>query len=313
MSTFHQTVLLREAVESLVTSRSGIYVDATFGRGGHSAAILECLESGGRLIAVDKDPQAVSAAQQRFATDRRFSIFHTSFSELKHILQQEQLCGRVDGILLDLGVSSPQLDQAERGFSFLHDGPLDMRMNPQAHPSAREWIASASAEDMTAVFREYGEERFAKRIAAAIVRERDIKPIETTLQLAKIVSEANPAWEKHKHPATRVFQAIRIFINRELEDLRILLADVIDLLKVGGRVVVISFHSLEDRIVKHFVRDEARGFSVQDRLPSRLPVQHQAVKVRLASVGKSIRATEEEVAANPRARSAIMRVAERVA
>jgi len=313
MSTSHQTVLLREAVESLVTRRDGIYVDATFGRGGHSAAILEGLDSGGRLIAVDKDPQAVAAAQQRFATDRRFSIFHASFAELKHILQQEQLCGQVDGILLDLGVSSPQLDQAERGFSFLHDGPLDMRMNPQVHPSAREWIASASAEDMTAVFREYGEERFAKRIAAAIARERNIQPIATTLQLAKIVSEANPAWEKHKHPATRVFQAIRIFINRELEDLRILLADVIDLLKIGGRLVVISFHSLEDRIVKHFIRDEARGFSVQDRLPSRLPVQHQAVKVRLESVGKALRASDAEVEANPRARSAIMRIAERVA
>jgi len=313
MSASHQTVLLREAVESLVTHRDGIYVDATFGRGGHSAAILECLDSGGRLIAVDKDPQAVAAAQQRFATDRRFSIYHASFSELKNILQQQNLCGQVDGILLDLGVSSPQLDQAERGFSFMHDGPLDMRMNPQVHPSAGEWIASASAEDMTAVFREYGEERFAKRIATAIVRERDIKPIETTLQLAKIVSEANPAWEKHKHPATRVFQAIRIFINRELEDLSALLADVMDLLKMGGRLVVISFHSLEDRIVKNFIRDEARGFSANDRLPARLPIQYETLRVRLQVVGKPLRASDAEVEANARSRSAIMRIAERVA
>lgn len=313
MSTLHQTVLLREAVESLVIDRSGVYVDATFGRGGHSAAILEGLDSGGRLIAVDKDPQAVAAAQQRFATDRRFSICHASFSQLKEILQQQQLVGGVDGILLDLGVSSPQLDQPERGFSFLHDGPLDMRMNPQVHPDAGEWIACASAEEMAEVFRELGEERYAKRIAQAIVKQRVLAPIQTTLQLAKIVSEANPAWEKHKHPATRVFQAIRIFINRELEDLRQLLQDVLDLLKVGGRLVVIGFHSLEDRIVKNFIRDEARGFTADERLPARLPVQYQAAHVRLRAVGKSVRATDEEVYANPRARSAIMRVAERVA
>jgi 16S rRNA (cytosine1402-N4)-methyltransferase len=313
MSTPHQTVLLHEAVESLVTNRNGIYVDATFGRGGHSAAVLECLSDGGRLIAVDKDPQAVAAAQQRFVSDRRFGIIHASFSQLKPILQRENLCGQLDGILLDLGVSSPQLDQAERGFSFLYDGPLDMRMNPQTHPSAGEWIATASLEEMASVFRELGEERYAQRIAAAITRERDIKPITTTVQLAKIVSEANPAWEKHKHPATRVFQAIRIFVNRELEDLGILLADVIDLLKVGGRLVVISFHSLEDRIVKNFIRNEVRGFATHDRLPARLPVQHEVVHIRLRAVGKSVRASDAEIAANPRARSAIMRVAERVA
>ncbi len=308
----HQTVLLREAVAALVTDLGGIYVDATFGRGGHSAAILECLDDGGRLIAVDKDPQAVAAARERFVSDRRFSVFHASFSELKGILRDENLCGQVDGILLDLGVSSPQLDQAEGGFSFLHDGPLDMRMNPQGHPSAGEWIASVSAEEMARVFRDFGEERYARRIAEAIVAQRAQSPICTTLQLAKIVSEANPAWEKHKHPATRVFQALRIFINHELEDLRALLRDVLDLLKVGGRLVVISFHSLEDRLVKNFIRDEARGFSMQDKLPARSPIQYQAPHVRLRAVGKSIRPTDIEIMQNPRSRSAIMRVAERV-
>jgi len=316
-ASLHETVLLREAVEHLVVDKSGIYIDATFGRGGHSAAILESLNSDGRLIALDKDPQAVAAAQQRFGNDGRFSILHTSFSDLDTILQQQQLKGKISGILLDLGVSSPQLDQAERGFSFLNDGPLDMRMNPQVSPSAKEWIASASAEEMTSVFREYGEERFAKRIASAIVLQRALTPIETTLQLAKIVSDANPAWEKHKHPATRVFQAIRIFINRELDDLTDLLAKVLGMLKTGGRLVVISFHSLEDRIVKNYMRDEARGFSESDkkmpsRLPRKLPVQHEKFTARLLLVGKTIRASEAELEKNPRARSAIMRVAEKL-
>jgi len=316
----HKTVLLQEAVEHLVVDRSGIYIDATFGRGGHSAAILEKLNGDGRLIALDKDPQAVAAAQQHFGNDSRFSIFHTSFSELDSILQQQHLKGKISGILLDLGVSSPQLDQAERGFSFLHDGPLDMRMNPQAAPSARDWIASASTEEMAEVFKKFGEERFARRIAHAIVEQRAIKPIETTLQLAKIVSDANPAWEKHKHPATRVFQAIRIFINRELDDLSILLAKVLDLLQAGGRLVVISFHSLEDRIVKNFMRDESRGFSEKNRaghklparLPRKLPVQHEKLHASLLLIGKPIRASATELETNPRARSAIMRIAEKL-
>jgi 16S rRNA (cytosine1402-N4)-methyltransferase len=309
----HETVLRGEAVEQLVVDKSGIYIDATFGRGGHSAAILECLNSDGRLIALDKDPQAVAAAEQRFGNDSRFSIFHTSFSDLDTLLNRQQLKGKISGILLDLGVSSPQLDEAQRGFSFLNDGPLDMRMNPQVSPSAGEWIAVASAEEMTRVFRELGEERFAKRIANAIVEQRAIKPIETTLQLAKIVSDANPAWEKHKHPATRVFQAIRIYINRELDDLTTLLASVLDMLKTGGRLVVISFHSLEDRIVKNFMRDEARGYSQADKLPARLPVQHEKFNARLTLIGKPIRTSDAELEKNPRARSAIMRVAEKVA
>lgn len=311
MSTSHQTVLLQEAVELLVTDRGGIYIDATFGRGGHSAAILERLNGEGRLIAVDKDPEAIAVAKERFSGDSRFSIHHASFAELEKILVQKQLVGQVSGILLDLGVSSPQFDQPERGFSFQHDGPLDMRMNPQAGQSAKEWIARASIEEMTEVFREYGEERFAKRIATAIARERSIHPIETTLQLAKIVSEANPAWEKHKHPATRVFQAIRIFINREIDDLQMLLQRVLDLLKIGGRLVVISFHSLEDRCVKIFMRDEARGFSEAERLPARLPIPQKKHKIRLTIIGKPVRASDAEVAANPRARSAILRVAEK--
>jgi len=307
----HETVLLHEAVEHLVVDSSGIYIDATFGRGGHSAAILERLNRDGRLIALDKDPQAVAAAQQRFGNDGRFSIFHTSFSELNSLLEQQQLKGKISGILLDLGVSSPQLDQAERGFSFIHDGPLDMRMNPHVFPSARDWIAIASADEMAGVFKKFGEERFAKRIAKAIVENREVKPIETTLQLAKIVSDANPAWEKHKHPATRVFQAIRIFINRELDDLQVLLASVLDALKIGGRLVIISFHSLEDHMVKNFMRDQARGFAESERLPRRLPVQHEKFSSRILLIGKPVRASEAELASNPRARSAIMRVAER--
>ena len=311
MGLSHQTVLLQEAVDALVVDRGGIYIDATFGRGGHTRAILERLNSSGMLIALDKDPEAIAVAKQQFGGDSRFSVYHTSFSELDKILTEKNLHGKISGVLLDLGVSSPQLDDAARGFSFLQDGPLDMRMNPQSHPSAKAWIASASVEEMTKVFRDYGEERFAKRIATAIARERVIKPIETTAQLAKIVSDANPAWEKYKHPATRVFQAIRIFINRELDDLQQLLSYVLDVLKEGGRLVVISFHSLEDRIVKNFMRDEARGYSADERLPARLPIMQPKHKIRITIVGKPVRASEAEVEHNPRARSAIMRVVER--
>ena len=312
MGLSHQTVLLQEAVDALIIDQGGIYIDATFGRGGHTRAILERLNSNGKLIALDKDPEAIAVARQEFSGDSRFSIYHTSFSELDSIVAGQQLQGKIDGVLLDLGVSSPQLDDAARGFSFLHDGPLDMRMNPQSHPSAKEWIATASVEEMTEVFREYGEERFAKRIATAIARERATKPVDTTAQLAKIVSDANPAWEKHKHPATRVFQAIRIYINRELEDLQALLSRVLDILKAGGRLVVISFHSLEDRIVKNFMRDEARGYSAEERLPARLPVMQPKTKIRITLIGKPVKASVAEVAHNPRARSAIMRVAERL-
>src|SRR5690554_2313186 len=246
----HTTVLLDEAVEALVTDVDGFYVDGTFGRGGHSAAILARLSANGRLLAIDKDPDAIAAAGERFAGDRRFEIARASFADADALVDARGRKGAVAGVLLDLGVSSPQLDQAERGFSFLNDGPLDMRMDPDQGHSAAQWLAIAREEDIAWVLREYGEERFARRMAAAIVRERQQRPITGTRQLADIVAAANPSWEKGKHPATRAFQAIRIYINRELEDLETLLAAVIDLLQVGGRLVVISFHSLEDRIVK---------------------------------------------------------------
>lgn len=313
MGSPHQTVLLEEAVAALLSDQSGVYIDGTFGRGGHSGAILEKLGSEGQLIAVDKDPQAIAVAQDStiwpYAGDPRLSVIHGSFAELKPFLSERKLAGKVAGVLLDLGVSSPQLDEAERGFSFMQDGPLDMRMNPQVAPSAAEWLAEADEQEMAEVFKAYGEERFAKRIAKAIVVYRQQQPLLTTSQLAKVVAEANPAWEKHKHPATRVFQAVRIFINRELDDLQVLLADVLDMLQVGGRLVVISFHSLEDRIVKQFMRNQARG----EILPAKLPVRHSDVGVRMKLLGKAIKPSAAEVAANPRARSAVMRVAEKLA
>jgi len=304
----HQTVLLQEAVEALVTTPGGFYVDGTFGRGGHSRAVLSCLGQEGRLLAVDKDPAAARVAEDLAAGDGRFQFLHGSFAELPAALAARGV-DSVNGILLDLGVSSPQLDEAERGFSFQHDGPLDMRMDTSRGATAAEWLASAAEAEIARVLKEYGEERFARRIAGAIVRARAEAPIERTSQLSRIVSEANPRWEKHKHPATRAFQAIRIQVNGELTDLSALLADALDLLCVGGRLVVISFHSLEDRLVKRYMRDLARG----DALPPGVPVRDAALNRRLRLIGKAVRAGESEVAANPRARSAIMRVAEKVA
>jgi len=230
---------------------------------------------------------------------------------MKAILRQRDLLGKVNGILLDLGVSSPQLDTPERGFSFQHDGPLDMRMNPQQGISAREWLAGATVEEMADVFRAFGEERHARRIARALVEARAVQPIETTRQLAELVRAAHPAWEPHKHPATRVFQAIRIAINRELEELQLLLDGVLDVLAVGGRLVVISFHSLEDRLVKTFIRDQARGHGAMDRALMRLPVLPLKVQQRLQPLGKALRPSDREVQDNPRARSAILRAAEK--
>ncbi|MEZ5555892.1 16S rRNA (cytosine(1402)-N(4))-methyltransferase RsmH [Haliea sp.] len=303
----HQTVLLREAVEALVTTSDGTYVDGTFGRGGHSRAVLQRLSSHGHLLGVDKDPAAAAVAAQLSATDSRFSFFHGSFAELPTELASRGITG-LDGILLDLGVSSPQLDDSERGFSFQHDGPLDMRMDTSSGETAAQWLARATEQDIATVLKEYGEERFARRIAGAIVSARAEAPIVTTGRLAKIVSEANPRWEKHKHPATRAFQGIRIFINRELDDLAALLTATLGLLKVGGRLVVISFHSLEDRLVKRYMRDMARG----DALPAGVPVRDSALNRQMRLVGKSLRAGPGEVTANPRARSAIMRVAEKI-
>jgi 16S rRNA (cytosine1402-N4)-methyltransferase len=305
----HRTVLLEEAVAGLLTDRDGVYVDGTFGRGGHSRLLLSRLGAQARLLGIDKDPQAVAAGLQLAAEDRRFSMLQGSFADLAQLLQAQGITAPLTGVLLDLGVSSPQLDQAERGFSFLKDGYLDMRMDPAAGQSAAQWLAAASEQDIAWVLKTYGEERFAKRIARALVAERQRQPIETTLQLARIVAEANPAWEKGKNPATRAFQAIRIYINRELEDLERLLDQVLDLLAVGGRLVVISFHSLEDRLVKRFIKHHVRG----DQPPSYIPVTAAASNIRLRAVGKAQQASDEETVANPRARSAVLRVAEKVA
>lgn len=303
----HQTVMLREAVDALVTTPSGIYVDGTFGRGGHSRELLQRLDGEGRLLGVDKDPAAAIEGAKLAASDPRFSFFHGSFAQLPEQLQAMGVAA-VDGILLDLGVSSPQLDDSERGFSFQHDGPLDMRMDTSRGETAAEWLARADQQDIARVLKDYGEERFARRIAGAIVDARAEAPITTTGRLAKIVSEANPKWEKHKHPATRAFQAVRIKVNRELDDLVDLLAVALDLLRVEGRLVVISFHSLEDRLVKRYMRDMARG----DAIPASVPIRDSALNRRMRLLGKAVRAGADEVAANPRARSAIMRVAEKI-
>lgn len=304
----HETVLLREAVTALVTTADGFYVDGTFGRGGHARRILDSLDPQGRLLAVDKDPQAEALAREWMVSEPRLSFYRGSFADLPAYRLANEL-PPFDGILLDLGVSSPQLDQGDRGFSFQHDGPLDMRMDNSRGETAAEWLARAEEADIMHVLRELGEERFARRIAAAIVRERAEAPITHTGRLAQIVSEANPRWEKHKHPATRSFQAIRLWINRELDDLRLLLDSALDLLAGGGRLVVISFHSLEDRIVKRYMRDQSRGAP----LPRGLPVPDSERVRPLRLVGKAVRASADEVAQNPRARSAIMRIAEKVA
>ena len=307
--TAHTTVLLHEAVDALVTDTDGFYVDGTFGRGGHTAELLGRLSDQGSVLAIDKDPQAISAGQQRFAKDARLQLFHGSFANLQHVAADMGKTGEISGVLLDLGVSSPQLDQAERGFSFMRDGPLDMRMDTSRGLSAAEWIAAAEERDIAWVIKEYGEERFARRMASAVVKERVKAPITGTVQLAGILAAAHPAWERGKHPATKAFQAIRIFINRELEDLEDLLAQIIDNLKVGGRLVVISFHSLEDRRVKRFIRDQEQGI----KLPKNLPVRDVDRGVRLVKVGKAVKPAVTEVDGNIRSRSAVMRIAERVA
>ena len=305
----HTTVLLHEAVDALVTDIDGFYVDGTFGRGGHVAELLGRLSGQGSVLAIDKDPQAISAGQERFAEDVRLQLFHGSFADLQNVAAEMGKTGDISGVLLDLGVSSPQLDQAERGFSFMRDGPLDMRMDTSRGMSAAEWIATADEQDIARVIKEYGEERFARRMASAVVKERVKAPITGTVQLAGILAAAHPAWERGKHPATKAFQAIRIFINRELEDLEDLLAQVIDNLKVGGRLVIISFHSLEDRRVKRFIRDQQQGI----KLPKNLPIRDVDRGVRLVKVGKAIKPAVTEVDGNIRSRSAVMRIAERVA
>ncbi|AYF88299.1 16S rRNA (cytosine(1402)-N(4))-methyltransferase RsmH [Pseudomonas sp. JS3066] len=306
----HITVLLEEAVEGLALRADGCYLDGTFGRGGHSRLILERLGPGGRLLGFDKDPQAIATGQALAADDGRFVIVQRSFAELGDEVRARALGGQVDGVLLDLGVSSPQLDDPERGFSFLNDGPLDMRMNPDRGQSAAQWIASASEDEIARVFKDYGEERFAKRMARAVVQRRAEKPFERTADLAAVLTVANPAWEKGKNPATRAFQGIRIHVNNELGDLEQGLDAALEALAVGGRLVVISFHSLEDRIVKQFMRRHAKGEA--DKLPRDLPVRLATFEPRLKLLGKPQYASDEELKANPRSRSAVMRVAEKL-
>jgi len=304
----HETVLLEAAVAALLVNDTGFYVDGTFGRGGHSRRILQGLQPEGRLLAIDKDPEAIRVARAELGADARFEVVQGSFSRLAELVAAVGLTGKVSGVLLDLGVSSPQLDEAQRGFSFSQDGPLDMRMNPDEGQSAAQWLASASEQEIADVIYRFGEERFSRRMARAVVEQRKLQPIATTLQLAEIIKQANPAWEKHKHPATRAFQGIRIHINRELEDLQSVLQQALDVLCVGGRLVVISFHSLEDRIVKQFISKQAKG----DDYPAGVPVQYADLNPRLKKIGKPIKADDEEVSLNPRSRSAIMRVAEKI-
>ena len=306
----HITVLLDEAVSALAVHSDGCYVDGTFGRGGHSRLILEQMGEDGRLLGFDKDPLAIATGTELAQQDARFAIVQRSFAEMDSELQQRQLFGQVDGVLLDLGVSSPQIDDGERGFSFMHDGPLDMRMNPAQGISAAQWVAQVSAEEMARVFKEYGEERFAKRMANAVVARREIEPFTRTGDLAAVLTEANPAWEKGKNPATRAFQGMRIHLNNELGDLEKGLEAAMAALKVGGRLVVISFHSLEDRIVKQFMRRLAKGEA--DQLPRHLPIIPEKFETIVKLLGKPQYASAAELKANPRARSAVMRVAEKL-
>lgn len=303
----HIPVLLEPAVTALQIEAGGCYVDCTFGRGGHSSAIYQHLGGDGRLYAFDQDMQAVECAKSLFAGKNNFSIAHASF---EHLLPQAKQWGiekQVDGLLLDLGVSSPQLDDAERGFSFQQNGPLDMRMDDTQGQSAADWLNSAEEEDIANVIYEYGEERNSRRIAKQIIWARENKPLETTQELSEAVIAATRKRDKHKHPATRTFQAIRIFINREFDVLQTVLQQSLQVIKPGGRLVVIAFHSLEDRIVKNFIRNQSQAKA----LPRDLPVQYVEEEVMpLRKLGKAIKADEDELARNPRARSAVMRIAE---
>ena len=303
----HTTVLLKEAVDALVVKPDGRYVDCTYGRGGHSAMIAERISASGRLMVIDRDLEAIADARRQFQHDDRIVIVHGTFHELSRFAAENDMLP-LDGVLMDLGVSSPQLDDAQRGFSFMKDGPLDMRMNQTDETSARDWVATADEREITDVLRTYGEEKFARRIARRIVETREESPIETTHQLVSVIEAAIPRVDPHKHPATRSFQAIRIKVNRELDSLQQCLDDVVSLLTSGGRLVVISFHSLEDRIVKRFIRDKQRG----ENLPHKLPVRDDEIKRELKSLGRAVKPSEQERNDNPRARSSIMRVAERL-
>ncbi|MDI1275882.1 16S rRNA (cytosine(1402)-N(4))-methyltransferase RsmH [Methylobacter sp.] len=306
----HLPVMFAEALQQLAIKEDGVYLDCTFGRGGHSQGILNLLRPSGRLLAFDRDLDAINSDYaQAMLEDKRFKLEYTHFSALENIVVSEGLAGKVDGILMDLGVSSPQLDNSERGFSFLRDGPLDMRMDGNSGVTAEQWLTGVDEKELVKVLFEYGEERFARRIARAIVERRAVSPITTTRELAKLIEDVVPGKEKHKHPATRSFQAIRIEINSELDELKAVLQQSARILKPGGRLVVISFHSLEDRIVKRFIRAES-GAKYN---PGKLPIKEiDIAKGILKITGKALKAGAQEIAQNPRARSAVMRVAERV-
>ena len=304
----HTTVLLDEAVNALNIKEDGVYIDGTFGRGGHSRLILSQLGEQGRLFAIDRDPQAIAAAAA--IDDPRFTIIHGPFSALADYVEARGLTGKVDGILLDLGVSSPQLDDAERGFSFMRDGPLDMRMDPTRGLSAAEWLLQAEENDIAFVLKTYGEERFARRIARAVVERNRLQPMPRTKELAEVIAAATPIKDKFKHPATRSFQAIRIWVNSELEEIEQALKGALTALAPGGRLSIISFHSLEDRLVKRFMREQSRGPQVPAGLPMTEAQLQKLGGRHLKALGKMMPG-EAEVAENPRARSSVLRIAER--
>ncbi len=304
----HYSVMLDEAIEGLAIKADGVYIDATYGRGGHSQAILSQLGPGGRLLAFDRDSEAVADARQRLADDQRFEIVHSAFGHLSDVVQQQGLLGKVDGLLCDLGVSSPQIDSAERGFSFRTDGPLDMRMDQSQGQSAAQWLQGADESEIVHVLREYGEERYARRIARSIVARNEQSPLTTTSQLRDLIIAASPRQERHKDPATRSFQALRIQVNDELGEVKSVLQQALSVLAPAGRLVVISFHSLEDRIVKRFMRKHSRQV---DNMPRDIPFAAPAEPNALKLIGKACSASKSELSENSRSRSAILRVAER--
>ncbi|GAB6140242.1 16S rRNA (cytosine(1402)-N(4))-methyltransferase RsmH [Methylosoma difficile] len=306
----HQPVMLAECLQQLAIKTDGVYLDCTFGRGGHSLEILKQLGEKGKLLAFDRDNDAIHSERAlALSKDMRFTLTHCWFSRMAEVVESQGLSGQIDGILMDLGVSSPQLDTPERGFSFLRNGNLDMRMDSSTGLSAQDWLSSVDEKTLIKVLFDYGEERFAKRIAAAVVARRAIAPITSTIELAKLVEDAVPFKEKHKHPATRTFQAIRIAVNQELDELTAALQQAVQVLKPQGRLVVISFHSLEDRIVKRFIRDESGNKFDAGKLPIK---ESDMVKGSLKKVGKALKASPDELATNIRARSAVMRIAERI-
>jgi 16S rRNA (cytosine1402-N4)-methyltransferase len=305
----HIPVLKREALDALSIRKDGIYLDATLGRAGHARAIAECLGDTGRLIAIDRDPRAIEVGKQVFSEDARVTVLHSEFNRMQEMLDQFAGVEKVDGVLMDLGVSSPQIDQAERGFSFMRDGALDMRMDPSQGQSAAQWLTKVEESDLVKVLFELGEEKFARRIARAIVLAREESPLDSTLQLASLIEQATPKKDKHKHPATRTFQAIRLHVNQELFQVSDALPQAVQLLNEGGRLVVISFHSLEDRIVKRFIRN----LSTPNLPPKNIPVSEDAYLTPLKTIGKAIKPSRSEIQQNPRSRSSVLRIAERTA